>query len=171
MDLVSSVEKQDIWKRNLSSYLITFVDYNNYRNGTQAIRFVIINVSPSYNFIFGRIAMDMFRVIASTIHGVVKFYTMSGVGTIPTKKKSRKVEWDFKQENGPQVMKKYQFDLTLEEEKEMKVEEKYNREEDNNQKRNVHTSSKVRVIMNDNHSKLSDVIEILAETMPFPIKD
>lgn len=63
------------------------IRYNNGKNGTKLIRFVII-----YNIIFGRIEIHKFRVIASTIHNLVKFHTMSGVDTIPTKKRAGKIE-------------------------------------------------------------------------------
>lgn len=72
------------------TFSLTLADYNNGRNGTRTIRFVTYNASSPYNMIVGRSEIHKFRVIASTIHGVIKFYTMLGVVTIPTKKGRRK---------------------------------------------------------------------------------
>lgn len=54
--------------------MLTLVDYHNDSNGTCMIWFIIIN--------------------ASIIYIVVKFHTISVVGTIPTKRKVGKIEKD-----------------------------------------------------------------------------
>lgn len=43
--------------------------------------------------------MHKFGVITLKIHGVVKFYTMSGVGTIPAKRRAGNMEKDHGQED------------------------------------------------------------------------
>lgn len=87
-----------VWPEGIITLLLILVDYNNGRNGTRAIMFVVINTSSLYDVIFRRLEMHKFRVIASTIDGVVKFYTMLGVGTIPTKKKAGRAKQDLNQD-------------------------------------------------------------------------
>lgn len=87
-----------MWLEGIITLLLILVDYNKGRNGTREIRFVVINTSSLYDVVFGRLEMHKFRVIASTIHVVLKFYTMLGVGTIPTTKRAGREKWDVNQD-------------------------------------------------------------------------
>ena len=76
-----------VWPECTITLPLMLVDYNKGRNNTQDIRFIVINATLPYDVIFERSLIHKFRFIVSTIHGVVKFYTLSGVNTIPTKRK------------------------------------------------------------------------------------
>lgn len=66
----------NVWPEGAITLPLTLIDYHNGRNNTKLIHFVIINASSQWT------KMHKFKSIESTIHRVVKFQTMSGVGTI-----------------------------------------------------------------------------------------
>lgn len=71
---------------------LTLIYYNKGRNNIRLARFVIINASSPYEIIFKRTTIHKFKEIASIIHGIVKFHTVLGVGTIQTKRRLEKTE-------------------------------------------------------------------------------
>ena len=61
---------------------LTLTDSTNGRTSTNDVHFLVVKALSPYNIIFGRVAMCQFGVVASTIHGAMKFHTLNGIGTI-----------------------------------------------------------------------------------------
>ncbi|GKC12978.1 reverse transcriptase domain-containing protein [Tanacetum coccineum] len=49
---------------------------------TETLNFVIVKSDSPYNMLLGRTAMQKIRIVVSTIHGAIKFYTKKGVRTV-----------------------------------------------------------------------------------------
>nr|GEW00614.1 reverse transcriptase domain-containing protein [Tanacetum cinerariifolium] len=52
---------------------------------SETLNFVIVRSNSPYNMLLGRTAMQKIRMVVSTIHGAVKFYTTQGIGTVFSK--------------------------------------------------------------------------------------
>ena len=51
-------------------------------SSTKNVHFLIVRELSPYNVIFGRVAMQQFGAVVSTIHGAMKFRTTKGIRTI-----------------------------------------------------------------------------------------
>lgn len=82
---LTSFTRHLVWPLGVASLPLTLMDHQTHVKNTQTRDFTIIQSPSPYNIIFGRSVMKRFEVIAYTIHGLVRFKTLRGYGTVCSK--------------------------------------------------------------------------------------
>ncbi|GJR48125.1 hypothetical protein Tco_1316228 [Tanacetum coccineum] len=59
---------------------------------TKTLNFVIVRSGSPHNLLLRRTAMQKMGIVVSTIHRAIKFYTLYGIGTVPSTYESSKVK-------------------------------------------------------------------------------
>lgn len=90
---VTGFHRQAVWPVWKLSLPFTLEDYTGRRRKTILAKFIIIRAKLPYNVLFRRTGLWQLQVVASTVHGLLKFPTDEGIITV------RRVTPKFKESN------------------------------------------------------------------------
>ena len=72
----------DLWPLGTLHLPLTLVSHNDRQRKTRVIEFAVVRLPDENNILLGRTALLQFQAVASTVHGILKFSTPTGPGTV-----------------------------------------------------------------------------------------